>query len=183
MNITVFETAEAFQESLSSAKPNCAIVDVRLPDRSGLRLQQDLLADGIEVPLIFLSGDADIQAAVCAMKDGAVNFLSKSCRDQDLIDAIHEGIERDRGRRAHQAAAAEIRANYKKLTSREHEVMRLLATGYPVEEIAALLRVSPNTAKNYRRSVLEKMNARSLVAIVHDALTLGVITIPDGRRR
>ncbi len=131
--------------------PSCLVLDVRLPGLSGLDLQQELADRGIQIPIIFITGHADVPMSVQAMKAGAVEFLTKPFRDQDLLDAVHSAAEHDRAARQHRAEVAALRARYGSLTPREREVMHLVATGMLNKQIAAELGTSEVTVKLQRR--------------------------------
>ncbi len=160
------------QEFLLSERPDvagCLVLDVRLPGRSGLEFQRELIHAGIELPIVFITGHGDIPMSVTAMKAGAIEFLTKPFRDQDFLDAVHSGIDVDRNRRAELAILAELRERYNSLTPREREVMVLVATGQPNKQIAAQLQLSEITVKVHRAHVMRKMQANSLPDLVRFA--------------
>lgn len=166
------ETFGSAQEFLSGTRPDapgCLVLDVRLPGLSGLDLQRQLAAANIEIPIIFITGHADIQMSVRAMKAGAVEFLTKPFRDQDLIDAAQQAIERDRAARAERAGQAEVRARYESLTAREREVMDLVVRGLLNKQIAGELGMTEATVKLHRGKAMHKMRADSLADLIHMA--------------
>ena len=166
------ETFASAQEFLESRRPNvaaCLILDVRMPGLSGLDLQRDLVDRNIHIPIIFITGHGDIPMSVRAMKAGAVEFLTKPFRDQDLLDAIQQALDRDRLARSHQAETAELHHRYQSLTPRESEVFGLVVRGLLNKQIALQLGTSEITIKLHRRQVMEKMDAASLADLVRMA--------------
>lgn len=166
---TAFNSAAAFLAADCPDAPCCVILDVRLPARSGLDLQRDLRALGNGTPVIFISGHADVPMAVGAMKAGAVEFLAKPFRDQDLLDAVHRALDLDRARRRAAAALERWRSLRDSLSPREREIMALVARGLANKEIAATLSISEITVKVHRAQVMRKMEARSLPDLVRIA--------------
>jgi FixJ family two-component response regulator len=152
----------------------CLVLDVRLPGLSGLDFQAELAKAGIQIPIIFISGHGDIPMTVRAMKAGAIEFLTKPFRDQDLLDAVQIALERDRRRRTQDKAVHEVRAHFEALTPREQEVIGLVTAGLMNKQIAAELGVSEITVKVHRGNVMKKMGARSLADLVRMADTLGI---------
>ncbi len=152
----------------------CLVLDIRLPGLSGLDFQAELAKAGIQIPIIFISGHGDIPMTVRAMKAGAVEFLTKPFRDQDLLDAVQVALDRDRKRRAEDKAVREIRARFEALTPREQQVISLVTAGMMNKQIAAELSVSEITVKVHRGNVMKKMGARSLADLVRMADTLGI---------
>ena len=156
-----FATAQAFLASKWRDGPSCLVLDVRLPDTSGLDLQQKLSRAGVRIPIIFITGHADIPMTVKAMKSGAVEFLTKPFRDQDLLDAIQQALQRENEIRQQQHETQELQKRYQTLTAREREVMGLLASGMLTKQIASRLGVSEITAQVHRGQVMRKMDANS----------------------
>jgi FixJ family two-component response regulator len=152
----------------------CLVLDVRLPGVSGLDFQAELAKAGIQIPIIFISGHGDIPMTVRAMKAGAIEFLTKPFRDQDLLDAVQVALERDRKRRTQDKAVHQVRAHFEALTPREQEVISLVTAGLMNKQIAAELGVSEITVKVHRGNVMKKMGARSLADLVRMADTLGI---------
>jgi FixJ family two-component response regulator len=155
-------------EFLGAARPDgptCLVLDVRLPGQGGLDLQRELSSANVQLPIVFITAHGDIAMSVQAMKGGAIEFLTKPFREQDLLDAIQSGLDRDRSRRDKDAVVAQLLARFETLTQREREVMARIATGRLNKQIAADIGVSENTVKIHRGNVIRKMEAGSLVEL------------------
>jgi FixJ family two-component response regulator len=156
-----FATPEDFLRHKRPNGPTCLVLDLRLPGMSGLEVQRKLTDMGAQIPIIFITGHADIPVTVKAMKSGAVEFLTKPFRDQDLIDAVQEALKRDSERRQQQSEISELKERYTKLTAREREVMLLIASGMLTKQIASTLGTTEITATVHRGQVMHKMQANS----------------------
>jgi FixJ family two-component response regulator len=174
LRVVLFASSREFLKDNHKNTHGCLVLDVRLPGVGGLDLQRELAAANIEIPIIFISGHGDIPMSVEAMKAGAVDFLTKPFRDQNLLDAIHKAIERDRTRLQHGAEAVEEHKRLDSLTPREHEVMTLVIAGLLNKQIAAELGTSETTAKIHRGKMMRKMQARSVPDLVRMAERLGI---------
>jgi len=174
LSVSLFGSVAEFLAAPLPARPRCLILDVRLPGRSGLDLQAELSAANVALPIIFITGHGDIPMSVGAMKAGAVEFLPKPFRDQDLLDAIQLGLDRDRAQLAGAAAEAALRARLESLTLRERQVFALVATGLLNKQIAGEIGVAEITVKVHRGQVMKKMGARSIVDLVRMADNLGL---------
>jgi FixJ family two-component response regulator len=171
-----FATAQGFLSGERRDGPSCLVLDVRLPDTSGLDLQQELSRAGVKIPIIFITGHADIPMTVKAMKSGAFEFLTKPFREQDLLDVIHRALRRDRGVREKQKQLAELQKRYSSLSARECEVISLVVSGLLNKQIAAELGSSETTVKIQRGRVMQKMQAKSLPDLVRMADRLKILT-------
>jgi len=166
LQVQTYESAGDFLRSTRPDAPACLVLDIRLPDLSGLDLQRDLRASHIHIPIIFITGFGDIPMTVEAMKAGAVEFLTKPFRGQDLLDAVQGAIARDRAARQERAEIGELRKCFDTLSPREQEVLRLVVTGLLNKQIAAELGISELTVKTHRAHIMEKMRAGSLAELV-----------------
>jgi FixJ family two-component response regulator len=164
-----FATAQAFLDSKRAGCPGCLILDVRLPGMSGLEFQRGLAGAGVTIPIIFITGHGDVPTTVLAMKSGAVEFLTKPFRPQELLDGVQQALDRDRQLRAKRRERAEVVNNYETLTAREREVMQLVVSGLPNKQIAAKLGIGEHTVKIHRGRVMAKMKADSLPALIRMA--------------
>ena len=176
LRVEAFASAQEFLRSKVIDVPGCLVLDVRLPGLSGLDLQKRIADAGVAIPIIFITGHGDIPMTVRAMKAGAVEFLTKPFRDQDLLDAIQQALERDRIAREQRAEMEELRGRLDSLTPREREVMGLVVAGLLNKQIAGELGTSETTIKIHRHQVMEKMGAGSLAELVRMADRLGIPT-------
>jgi FixJ family two-component response regulator len=172
--VQLFESATDLLSASLPAIPSCLVLDIRLPGLSGLDLQAKLANAGLPIPIIFITGHGDIPMSVRAMKAGALDFLTKPFRDQDLLDAVTRALDRDRKRRKVEEDTRDLRARYLTLTVREQQVMSLVTEGLLNKQIANKLEISQVTAKIHRGKVMRKLAAKSLADLVIMAETLGV---------
>jgi FixJ family two-component response regulator len=176
LRVVTFTSAEEFLRVARADAPSCLVLDVQMPGLSGLDLQRELARADLLIPIIFITGHGDIPMSVQAMKAGAVEFLTKPFRNQELLDAVREGHVRDREARKRGAEVAELQRRYERLTPREREVFALVVEGLLNKQVAAQLGASERTIKAHRAAVVQKMEADSLADLVRMAERLGVVT-------
>jgi FixJ family two-component response regulator len=169
LKVELFRSVDDFLRAGKSHAMNCIVLDVRLPGPSGLEFQAELASSNSQTPIVFITGYGDIPMSVHAMKAGAVDFLTKPFRDQELIDAVRHGIMHDRARRAEEKAITELRARFSSLTRCEREIMALLSAGWSAKQIAGRMGVSAVTARVHRCHIMYKMGARSPADLVRMA--------------
>ena len=174
LQVQVFGSAPDFLQSRLPDGPSCLVLDVRLPGLSGLDFQAELAKADIQIPIVFMTGHGDIPMTVRAMKAGAVEFLPKPFRDQDMLDAVQTGLERDRARRRSANDSSKLKASFDSLTPREQEIMGFVTAGLMNKQIAGEIGVSEITVKVHRGNVMRKMGAKSLAELVRMADALGV---------
>ena len=177
LRVEAFASAQEFLRRKRPDAPSCLVLDVRLNGLSGLDLQKRLVEGDVDIPIIFITGHGDIPMAVQAMKAGAVEFLRKPFRDQDLLDAVQQALERDRKGREQRAEIAELRSRFDSLTPREREVMALVAAGLLNKQVAGELGTSEPSVKVHRQHVMEKIGADSLAELVRMADKIGIPTL------
>src|SRR3954464_10245825 len=174
LDVELFKSPQEFLQSNRPDRPGCIVLDVRFPGRSGLDMQQELAGADIQLPIIFITGYGDIPMSVRAMKAGAVEFLTKPFRDQDLLDAVGAALTRDRVRRTGDSRLAELKSRFDTLTARERQVLGLVVAGRLNKQIAGDLGVSEMTVKMHRRQVMRKMQATGVAQLVRLADQLGI---------
>src|SRR5579863_1753875 len=172
--VELFASPQEFLQSDRPDRPGCIVLDVRFPGRSGLDMQRDLATANAQLPIIFITGYGDIPMSVRAMKAGAVEFLTKPFREQDLLDAVGTALEQDRARRVGEMRLAELRTRFETLTARERQVLSLVVAGRLNKQIAGELGVSEMTVKMHRRQVMRKMQAVGVAQLVRLADQLGM---------
>jgi RNA polymerase sigma factor (sigma-70 family) len=176
LQVEVFASAEEFLRRKQVDVPACLVLDIRLPGISGLDFQRKLAEANTPIPIIFITGHGDIPMSVRAMKAGAVEFLTKPFRDQDLLDAIQVGLERDQARRQREAEIAILQERFEGLTARQREVLPLVASGLPNKQVAAEIGTSETTVKVHRSQLMRKMSANSLPELVRMVEKMGIPT-------
>ena len=169
LRVMVFDSIKNFLNANAAQDANCIVLDVRLPGESGLELQAQLRTAGVNTPIVFITGHGDIQMSVRAMKGGAIEFLTKPFRDQELLDAVLSGIERNRAKRAEEDLIGQIRTRYASLTARETEIVALLVAGQMSKQIAGKVGISEVTVRVHRGQIMQKMGARSIAELVRMA--------------
>ena len=174
LEVLLFGSASDMLQSKLPATASCLVLDVRLPGLSGLDFQTELAKANVHIPIIFMSGHGDIPMTVKAMKGGAVDFLAKPFRDQDMLDAVGAAIERDRKRREAEKIVADLRARFETLTSREREIFAFVSYGLMSKQIAAELGLAEITVKIHRGHITRKMGAKSLAELIRQAEALGI---------
>ena len=178
LRVELFGSAHEFLQSKLPNTVSCLVLDIRLPGVSGLDFQAELAQAGIHIPIIFITGHGDIPMSVQAMKAGALDFLTKPFRDQDMLHAVTRALERDQRRRDNEKTVSELRVRFDSLTSREREVITLVAAGLINKQIAAELGVSEITVKVHRAHMMRKMRARSLIDLIRMTDLLGIHRAP-----
>ncbi len=174
LQVETFASAQEFLSRRGAEAPSCLVLDLQMPGLSGLDLQQRMAEAELEIPIVFLTGHGNIPASVRAMKAGAVEFLTKPFDDQELLQAIHEAVERDQRSRGQHARWRELRERYESLTPREQEIMRHVVTGQLNKQVAGDLNITEYTVKIHRGHVMRKMHADSLADLVRMAESLGI---------
>jgi FixJ family two-component response regulator len=174
LQVKLFSSAPELLQGSLADRPSCLVLDIRLPGVSGLEFQGELAKDGIHIPIIFMTGHGDIPMSVKAMKAGAVDFLEKPFRHQEMLDAVALAIERDRKRREQEKTLAELKARFESLTPRERDVIGLITAGLMNKQVAGEIGVTEITVKIHRGHIMRKMQAKSLADLVRMAEALGV---------
>jgi FixJ family two-component response regulator len=178
LKVETFDTADKFLSSERTTAPSCLILDVRLPGLSGLELQRQLALSNHDIPIVFITGHGDIPMSVRAMKAGALEFLTKPFRDQDLLDAVRHAVERDREARSRAIEMADLHERYASLTTREQQVLGYVVSGVINKQIAAKIGISEPTVKLHRGRLMEKMRAESLAELISITQQLGITGKP-----
>ena len=179
LKIRIYQSGVAFLDATIPDAASCLVLDVRLPEMSGIKVQEELSRAGRHVPIVFISGYADVVMAVRAMKAGAVDFLTKPFRSQDLLDAVFAALDRDNARRKMQRWQSTLREHYESLSARERQVIKMVVAGRLNKQIAADLRLSEVTVKVHRANAMRKMRARSLADLVKMLERFDSETAPD----
>jgi FixJ family two-component response regulator len=174
LQVELFGSAQELLGAKLSNVPSCLVLDVRLPGISGLDFQRQLAEANIKIPIIFITAHGDIPMTVRAMKAGAVEFLTKPFRDQDLIDSVHLALEQDKARRQQEADVRTLRERFESLTPREREILPLVVSGLPNKQIATVIKASEATVKVHRSQLTRKMGAQSLAELVGMAAKIGI---------
>lgn len=174
LKVEAFGSAPQLLQAKPPQVPSCLVLDIRLPGASGLDLQSDLVKANIQTPIIFITGHADVPMTVRAMKGGAIDFLTKPVRDQDILDAVQAAIERDRKRRDLNKTVSNVRSRFESLSSRERDVLALVTSGLMNKQVAAQLGLAEITVKIYRGQIMRKMGAKSLADLVRMSEALGI---------
>jgi FixJ family two-component response regulator len=174
LRVELFGSARDFAQVKMPDAPSCLVLDIRLPGVSGLDFQTELAKAGIRIPIIFMTGHGDIPMSVQAMKAGAIDFLTKPFRDQEMLDAVVRALERDQKRRDSEKVVAEVRERFDSLTSREREVIAMVVNGLLNKQIAGRLGITEITVKVHRVNMMRKMRARSVIELVGMADLLGI---------
>lgn len=174
LRVEAFGSAPQLLQAKPPQVPSCLVLDIRLPGASGLDLQSDLAKANIQTPIIFITGHADVPMTVRAMKGGAIDFLTKPVRDQDILDAVQAAIERDRKRRDLNKTVSNVRSRFESLSSRERDVLALVTSGLMNKQVAAQLGLAEITVKIYRGQIMRKMGAKSLADLVRMSEALGI---------
>jgi FixJ family two-component response regulator len=174
LKVEAFGSAAEIMDAKAPAVPCCLVLDIRLPGSSGLDLQADLAKANIHTPIIFITGHGDIPMTVRAMKSGAVDFLTKPVRDQDMLDAVQAALERDRKRRDAEKSVSGVRSRFESLSMRQRDVLSLVASGLMNKQVAAELGLAEITIKIYRGQIMRKMGAKSLADLVRMTDALGI---------
>ena len=173
LNVQTFTSAREFLNDPRYEGPACLVLDVHMPGLSGIDLQRELTQAGIQIPIIFITGQGDIPMTVCAMKAGAMEFLTKPFRSRSLLDAVQAALERDRSAQKDRSESGELREHYEQLTPREREVMALVTTGLLNKQVASELATTERTIKFPRANIMQKMHAESLADLVRMGEKLG----------